>query len=221
MTAKAPQQMVFDLPYRPAFGREDFYVSSSNEEAVAWIDRWPEWPAPALVLYGPASSGKTHLLSVWHQKTGAVPFSSGGDFESAAAVTVDDAAQYFQDAVAEQSLFHLYNVLKGRGGHMLLTSETAPGTWQIALKDLSSRLLAAPAVALQAPDDTLLAAVLLKLFKDRQLKIGEDVLSYLVPRMHRSLEEAARIVDILDKASLAEKRNITIPLIRQNFSFVD
>ena len=54
-----------------AMGREDFLVSPSNADAVAWIDRWPDWPGPALVIVGPPGSGKTHLGQVWRQQAGA------------------------------------------------------------------------------------------------------------------------------------------------------
>ncbi len=48
------RQLVFELPHRPALGVEDFLVSASNGEAVALVDRWPDWPAPVVVLAGPA-----------------------------------------------------------------------------------------------------------------------------------------------------------------------
>jgi len=43
----AASQLILDLPVRPALGREDFFVAESNATAVAWIDRWPDWPARA------------------------------------------------------------------------------------------------------------------------------------------------------------------------------
>ena len=63
-TAKA-EQIPLDLGFRHAFGRADFHIGQSNRDAVAWIDRWPDWPAPVLVLQGPAASGKSHLAAVW------------------------------------------------------------------------------------------------------------------------------------------------------------
>ena len=73
MAAKGTQ-LALDLRHRVAMGREDFLVSPSNADAVAWIDRWPDWPGPALVIVGPPGSGKTHLGQVWRQPAGAVPF---------------------------------------------------------------------------------------------------------------------------------------------------
>src|SRR3546814_3149637 len=50
---------------------EDFLVADSNAEAVAWMDRWPNWPGPALILTGPPGCGKTHLAQVWQARSSA------------------------------------------------------------------------------------------------------------------------------------------------------
>ncbi len=65
-----PGQLALDFGHRPALGREDFLVAPCNEDAVAWVDRWPDWPGPALVIHGPAGCGKTHLAQVWRRRSG-------------------------------------------------------------------------------------------------------------------------------------------------------
>ena len=67
-----PAQLALDLPARPAMGREDYLVAPCNQDGVSWIDKWPDWPAPALVLFGPAGSGKTHLAHVWQNRASAL-----------------------------------------------------------------------------------------------------------------------------------------------------
>ena len=64
----APAQMILDLTPRPALGAEDFLVSPANELALRTIESWPDWSHHALVLEGPAQSGKTHLGQVWRLK---------------------------------------------------------------------------------------------------------------------------------------------------------
>lgn len=222
MTAAA-EQIPLDLGHRPAQGREDFMIAPSNQEAVAWIDRWPEWPAPALVIYGPVASGKSHLAAVWGERTGAKPIETARLAESEADelaalaqhLVIDNVDLWLGDRAAETTLFHLYNLMREEGRSLLLTMNMAPTHIDFAIPDLASRLRAAPAAAIQPPDDTLLAAILVKLFCDRQLQIGSDVLQYLLPRMERSFSAAYELVEAADRLALSEKRPISIPLIRR------
>jgi chromosomal replication initiation ATPase DnaA len=124
---------------------------------------------------------------------------------------VDDVAP----GVDEEALLHFYNAVAERGGFMLLTARVPPSRWQLGLADLRSRLTAAPAVAVGRPDDALLGAVLVKLFSDRQLTVGPDVLTYLLARMERSFPVAHALVAALDQRALAERRKLTVPLARE------
>ena len=212
-----PRQLALDLGHRTAFGREDFLVAPSNQDAVGWLDRWPAWPAPALVVFGPAGCGKSHMAEVWRERSGAALLPADRLCEAAVPeladrpVVVEDADR----GVDETALLHLYNMLAEARQHLLLTARQPPSRWPLRLPDLRSRLLAAPTVAVQAPDDTLIAAVLVKLFADRQLKVGNEVVSFLLQHMERSFDAARSLVAALDAAALAERRNVTVPLARQ------
>jgi chromosomal replication initiation ATPase DnaA len=211
-------QLPLDLGHRPALGGDDFLVAPSNEAAIAWLDRWPQWPAPALALHGPAGSGKTHLAHVWQARSGGVfidPRTLATDgvpglLGMARAAIVDDASD-----APEEALLHLYNLLAERRGHLLIVACEPPARWGTRLADLRSRLVASPAVALAAPDEALLGALLVKLFADRQLAVGEDVVAYLLVRLERSFEAARCAVAALDAAALAAHRRITVPLVRE------
>lgn len=216
-----PQQLPFDLGHRTAFARDDFWISQSNQDAVAWIDKYPDWPAPLLVIYGPRACGKTHLLKVWQNETGAAPYDAAAIDNLPRAVTVDGIDRLLGDVAREEALLHLYNIQKERGGHILAAAETAPGAWRFKLRDLGSRLLAAPAVSVGSPDDALMAVVLTKLFSDRQIFVPQEVVQFLLPRLERSFAAMRDIVDAIDRKALAEKRAITIPLVREIFAKTD
>jgi chromosomal replication initiation ATPase DnaA len=211
-------QLPLDLGHRPALDRTDFLVAPCNETAVAWLDRWPDWPAPALALYGPAGSGKTHLAQVWQARAAARLIDAAalatdllpGLLGDAAAAIVDDA-----DRAAEAPLLHLYNILAERRGHLLVIAREAPARWAIALPDLRSRLVAAPAVGVMPPDEALIGALLVKLFADRQLAVADEVVAYLALHLDRSFEAAQQAVAALDAAALAEHRRVTAPLARK------
>ncbi len=226
MTTPPPRQtrqIPLDLGHRSAMGEADFLVAPGNQDAVAWLDAWPEWPAPVLVLFGPQGSGKSHLAQIWRARARAnlldVDDLRAEDLPDLLHPTrtavLDGAQRVAGDPVLERALFHLYNLAKESGGHLLLLADNAPVNWVLRLPDLRSRLLAAPAVGMAAPDDSLLMAVLVKLFADRQVRVGEDVIEWLLTRTERSFANARRVVDRLDREALAEKKPITVRFCRQ------
>ena len=208
----AMAQLVLDLGHRPALGRDSFLVAPSNETAVAWLDRWPNWPAPALVVHGPPGCGKSHLVEVWRARSGASTERDPGRLSRsrARALALDDA-----ERLPAEDLLHLYNVMAEAEGHVLMTASRAPALWDAGLADLRSRVLAAPSVAIGPPDDALLGAVIVKLFADRQLQVTAEVIEFLVRRIERSFAGVRAAVARLDAAALAEKRPVTVPLARE------
>ena len=220
-----PAQIPLDLPHRAAMGAADFLVAACNRDAVAMLDRWPGWPAPALVIHGEEGCGKTHLTHVWRAQSGAVAIDRAAlTADSLPALLGEASACVVEDAdrgADETALFHLYNMLAERGGHLLLTARTPVSRWGIALADLRSRLAAAMSVAVGPPDDELIGGVLIKHFLDRQIRVDPAVLTFLLGRMERSFAAARRIVAALDEAGLAEKRGITVPLAREVLKRLD
>ena len=125
---------------------------------------------------------------------------------------VIDAADLNLD---EESFLHLFNYVLENRGSLLLAGREPPARWLLRLADLSSRLRAVPIVGIHPPDDELLGALLIKLFSDRQMKIGEDVLLYILPRMERTFAAAKAIVGALDEMGFVERRNVTVHLARE------
>ena len=208
-------QLTFDLTLpAPTYAREDFVVAAGNREAVAWIDRWPDWPAPALAVGGPAGCGKTHLGRIWAARAQAAivegPDLDGKTVADLVALVEISRALVVERAerTPERALFHLYNLMRERRGFLLLLAEHPPAHWRITLPDLASRLRAAPAVAVAAPDDDLLGSIILKQLADRQLHAGPGVVHYLVSHMERSADAARHVVAALDCRALAESREI-------------
>ncbi|HEU6441792.1 MAG TPA: DnaA/Hda family protein, partial [Microvirga sp.] len=109
----------------------------------------------------------------------------------------------------EAALFHLLNLARERKASVLITSETPPDRWGLATPDLLSRLRLAPSVSLEAPDDALLKAVLVKLFVDRQLVVDTSVVDYISLRIERSLAKASELVALLDREALSRGRRVS------------
>jgi chromosomal replication initiation ATPase DnaA len=211
------RQLILDLPVRTARGRGDFFVSPANAVALAAVEA--PWPAGRLLLTGPEGSGKTHLAALWQADRPGTDWCDGAALAradipalAAAGAVVDAAEAVAGDPAAEAALFHLVNLAAAEGAPLLLTARKPARDWGVTLPDLQSRIQATPVAALSAPDDALLFAVLGKLFADRQVAVGPEVLGWLVARIERSLAEAGRVVAALDAEALAQRRAITVRL---------
>jgi chromosomal replication initiation ATPase DnaA len=204
------EQLVLDLPFRAAMGRADFFVSAANAAAVAGIDTWRDWPGAKMLLIGPAGAGKTHLAHVFTAQSDArivdaagLPDHDPATLAAAPALVVEDADRIAGDASAEEALFHLHNAAAGRGTALLITAASPPQHWGLCLPDLQSRMQQAGQLALTAPDDALIAAVLVKLAADRQMALTPALLAYILPRIDRSLGFVQGFVTALDAEALA------------------
>lgn len=221
--AKADHQLPLDLTCRPAMGREDFLVAPCNEDALSWVDHWPDWPGPALILQGPPACGKTHMADVWmtRAKASQVPAhklkSNSADqlFQGKTPLLIDHIDPWLGSRDAETTLFHLYNMIREAGGSCLITMRMTPTQVDFAIPDLASRLGAAPMARIKAPDETLLSAILVKLFQDRQLQIDQNVVNYILPRVERSFSAIRDLVNRADSLALSKRRAISIPLMRE------
>ena len=218
MTERAPRQLTLGLSLPAAMGRADFLESPSNALALSAIEDPAGLPGGRLVLTGPSGAGKTHLARIWATRSAArwiSPRMLDGDLRAllllsaGSAVVIDDAEALAGQHAAEEALFHLHNHLMANGGSLLLTARGPVRDWGLKLPDLSSRLSAAVHVGLAPPDDALIAAVLVKLFNDRQITVQPSLIDYLLGRMERSLASARALVARLDARAAALKRPVT------------
>jgi chromosomal replication initiation ATPase DnaA len=207
-------QIPIPLDHRPQLGRDDFIVSPSNRAALELIERWPGWPTALVVLVGPPGSGKSHLVHIWREQSGAVEHGMGAALPDPlpAAIFIDNLDM---QTIDEPGLFHLINGMAETGGHLLVTARTPVTDWGVGLPDLLSRLRLATPGHLDTPDDSLLRQVLVKLFADRQLLVDRAVIDYLLKRMERSLEAARLLVEEIDREALVENRRISRALAAQ------
>jgi chromosomal replication initiation ATPase DnaA len=208
-----PRQLALTLPHAESFARDDFLEGPGNKAALALIEAWPDWPNHAVLLVGESGSGKSHLASIWAERAGARAIAARTlsielvpDALATGALVIEDVDPASLD---QQALFHLLNLAREEEADLLLTARTLPASWALEVKDLASRLRAVPVVKLQAPDDELLRALIVKFCADRQLVADESVVSYLLSRIERSFAGARRAVALLDAEALRRGRPIT------------
>jgi chromosomal replication initiation ATPase DnaA len=208
------RQLALPLEMRAAQGRGDFIVAPCNEIAVRFIDRWPDWPGPA-VLYGPKGCGKSHFVAAWlavsKGECVAAEHLTHARLPSAAAIAVEDL-----DAAASEERDRALLVLFDRaGGTLLLTGSCAPAEWPVAIADLKSRFAALLAFPMWAPDDALLTGLARKLFVDRQLDVPDAVIVRMLAALERTPSAIADFVARADRKALSERRKVTEKLVSE------
>lgn len=207
------RQLLLPFPHAPGYDSRDFLPADSNRKALAWLEG--DWPDRRLALWGPSGCGKSHLLHIWAERIGATILPGQmltsqtlldlDAMPERGALALDDA-----DTIAsEPLLLHLLNTARDRGLSVLISGRTAPARWPVRLPDLSSRLRAITAVEIRPPSDDLLAALLMRLVSDRQLKVTQSVQDWLLTRLPRSPTALLQAVVRLDRASLAFGKAIT------------
>jgi DnaA regulatory inactivator Hda len=220
-------QTLLNLHHAPSYAPQDFLVSSANEQAYAWIQQWPAgWNSPCSILWGEEGCGKTHLAHIWAQQAHAHMLSAtaishrleqlfqASSNQATAWVLEDVPTLLASNAVAQEDLFHLINICQQHHMYLLMTASQPASRWDITLKDLSSRLNAAPSMHIKSPDDALLRAVLIKLFSDRQLHVSDDIIDYILVRIDRKFQDLQHICTLIDRASLQQKRKINLHLVK-------
>jgi len=212
-----PNQLALPFGSRPEYRREDFIVAPCNEQALRFIERWPDWPVRAAAIWGPRDSGKTHLARIFCAISGA-RLISASDLaatdpialpEGAIAIELDDAPA---DAERDRRLFALF---ERPSETLLLTARTPPTEWKTALGDLKSRFDALLAFPVWAPDDALLSALIRKQFSDRQLDVSDTIVRRLLIHVERTPQAIAAFIARIDEKALAEKRAIGERLVME------
>lgn len=217
MTIPPPKQLPLDLSPKPQRAAASFVRASANDEALRWIELWPQWPGGILVLIGEASSGKSHLGQIWAEKSGATPLGFGdlANIDPMAAPLPALLDVQNPAALDQTALFHLINATRERNSQMLILSRLKLRDWPVELPDLASRLSQMPVAEILPPDDFLRAEILIKLLTDRQLPPISEIVQYILARAERSYLAIDQLVAAIDQKTLAEKRPLTLPLVRQ------
>lgn len=206
-----PRQLLLDLGHQPSHAEDDFLVGEGNALAHARILAWPHWPDAVTLLIGPSASGKSHLGRIFAERSGALvvtpeTLSTVAAGQGTGPLFIDDADRAGYD---EHHLFHLLNQALRGARTLLLAARDEIADWPLRTADVRSRLRRAPVFRLSISHDIELSQMFVKLFEDRQVRVDPRVIGYVVPRMERSAEEAAALVDLMDRLALARGSAIT------------
>lgn len=223
------QQLPLGLQLR-ASARFSGFVPGAHGELYRQLQQIAAGRAPGpLYCWGPAGSGKTHLLQAccYHADSSGrsaaylslrdVQSLSPGvldGWETYALVCIDDIDAVAGLAAWEEALFHLYNRLLESGNRLVVSAVAAPLQLRLRLPDLASRLAAGLVYQLQPlNDDQSLEAMRLRA-RQRGFELPEETGRYLLRRLPRDLPALMALLEHLDTASLAAQRKLTVPFVK-------
>jgi DnaA family protein len=219
------RQLTFDLapPQPPSFAS---FLAGANAEAIASLQRSArgEPSDVAVVLWGGPGAGKTHLLratvamaqalgrpAAFVSDPGALSAQDPEQLAGNALVAIDHVAA--ADAAAQARLFTLFNALAARRGSLVAASDAPPAL--VALReDLRTRLSSGLVFEIRPLADADKPAALAAYARRRGIRLPADVVDYLLAHGRRDMGALLAAVAALDRLSLAAKRPITVPLVR-------
>ena len=208
------QQKIFNFKIKKNYGKDDFFVSKSNELVHRSLINNAN-PEKYIFFKGPPKSGKSHIGELWTKINNAILFNYN-NYDQIIVQKKNIFIDNFAFDLNEEKLFHLINHCYNNNLKILIASELSPSEYQFKINDLSSRLKSFNFIEIFNPDDELINCLLIKHLHDRQIVINNDeIFSFIAKRINRTYSDIYHFVDKIDKLSLSKKRQITIPLIKE------
>lgn len=223
-----PRQLPLGIRLRDSSVFSSYYVGRNALVVETLRALRPEAHRPAVWLYGPAGTGKTHLLQ-------ALCARAGEDLQPAAYLPLDQVLALGPDMLAgcgqlawvclddvaivaghdgwERALFALYTELEDRGGRLVVTAASPPVGVGFHLRDLASRFGGGTILKLQALDDAEQMHALRLRASQRGLELPDETAAFLLNRLPRDMHSLCAFLDTLDEAALVAQRRLTVPFV--------
>ena len=216
-------QLILKFPNNKIYSKDDFYVSSSNQQAYDFVNSWPNWMKRIVNIYGPQGSGKTHIASILKNKTQAMEIEAKSlndktffEFKIKEVLIIDN----LDEQVSENLLFSIWNAALQDNKYLLITSIKPINFYKFKLSDLKSRINSCLSIGIKLPSDDLISVILAKNFSDKQIKVEKKHIDYIIKRIDRSYEKISLFISILDKYSLKKGSPFNLKLIKEVLKMV-
>jgi len=214
-------QILLDFGISESFDENDYYVSKSNYFAKNIIESWPKWEKKIVNLTGEKYSGKTHLSTIFKLKSNALYLHST-DIDNSTlkkiklsnSIIIEDLDATFD----EKLLYSIFNLVEQDNKYLLLSSNKPIYTLTFSLPDLVSRLRNCIIAKIEQPDDDLIYAIILKSFSDRQIKLDNKIIDYIIKRIARSYSKMHEFIYKIDELSLKKRKSINFKIIKEIIS---
>jgi len=211
-------QLIFKFPFKTNYFKEDFYVSANNFEAYKLIESWPNWSGKFINIFGPSGCGKTHLANIFKKKINScfVKASSLSN-DSLSLIKLKECLiiDEYQNNVEEKLFYSVLNQCLLSNQYIIINSLKPVQSFKVKLNDLKSRFDSFINIGIDLPTDELIKVIISKNFSDKQVKIGSNLLEYILKNIDRSYECIFDLIDKLDNFSLSTGKSININLIKK------
>ena len=211
-------QILFNFKLNKNYLDQDYYLSSSNQEAYNLINCWPKWIKKTINLYGEKFSGKSHLVSIFEKKTACIKVFSRKfsdetiqNIKTKQAVIIEDLDENF----SENLLYTVLNIIEQENKYLLITSLEPLNKFNFKLPDLISRIRNCLIIGIKNPDDNLIYALLIKYLSDRQINIDKKLIEYIIKRIDRSYEKIFLFIYKVDELSLKKGKPVDLATIKE------
>ena len=211
-------QLIFKFPFKTSYFERDFFVSSNNFEAYKLIESWPKWPDKKLNIFGPSGCGKTHLINILSKKlkllcVDAEKFDENlsNVIENYDCVVIDN---YFGN-IDEKLFYSFIDQIIQMNKSIIINSSMNLKSLKLNLKDLKSRLYSFLEIKIGLPTDDLIRVIILKTFSDKQVRLSNKNLEFVIKNIDRSYDKISKFVKDVDSLSLSTGKSININLIKK------
>ena len=211
-------QLTFKFPFKVNYFEEDFYVSTNNFEAYKLIEGWPKWSSRLINIFGPSGCGKTHLANIFNKKINSFFIKASNlNNSSLPAIKAKECLiiDEYQNNIEEKLLYSILNNCLLSNQYIVVNSLKPIQSFEIKLNDLKSRFSSFVNISIDLPTDELIKVIISKNFSDKQVKIDNKLLEYILKNIDRSYEKIFDLIDKLDNFSLSTGKSININLIKK------
>jgi len=210
------QQKVLNFKFDNSYNEKDFILDSSNEKALLFFNKFPDWENKLINLVGSEKSGKTFLLKILNKKNdfyylNTIP-ENNEEFDK-----LFNFERFLLDLneLDELKFFSILNHCIINDKYLVVTSLVPLTQLNLSLPDLKSRIKQFYILNIEIPSDQLIYSLILKFFSDNQVVIKKELIEFIVKKIDRSYPRINQFLIKLNDLSIERKKKIDFKLINE------
>ena len=210
------QQKVLNFKFDNSYNEKDFILDSSNEKALLFFNKFPDWENKLINLVGSEKSGKTFLLKILNKKNDFYYLNTfpenNEEFDK-----LFNFERFLLDLneLDELKFFSILNHCIINDKFLVVSSLIPLTQLNLSLPDLKSRIKQFYILNIDIPSDQLIYSLILKFFSDNQVIIKKELIEFIVKKIDRSYPRINQFLVKLNDLSIERKKKIDFKLINE------